>query len=60
MECDPAVRKLKNLLYIEMTASYAKYIKPPQKKLSVTSNIAHSYCLARFSPAKSLGVNTQK
>lgn len=32
MECDPAVRKLKNLLYIEMTASYAKYIKPKKKK----------------------------
>lgn len=31
MECDPAVRKLKNLLYIEMTASYAKYIKPKKK-----------------------------
>jgi len=58
MACDPAIKKLKNLLSTETTALYAKSIKS-KRKLNVTSNIAYSYCLARFSPVKSLGVNTQ-
>lgn len=45
MECDPAVRKLKNLFYIEMTASYAKYIKPKKKKKAECDQQYHTFLL---------------